>query len=162
MKSLSRRSGVIASLLLAPVLTACGFSAQTDQVYQPAEGVLDRSGSVDILNALVVSGDDGAGTLATTLVNNLDTDAQLTNVTGPEVTVPAPAEDVEIPALGLNNLADGGEIAVFGDGVVPGTFVELTLTFSTGQATTIKAPVVTAEDDYAEVPLPDPGEEDAG
>ena len=46
------------------------LGAQTDQVYNPAAGVDDRSGSVDVLNALVVSGSDGSGTVIASLVNN--------------------------------------------------------------------------------------------
>jgi hypothetical protein len=68
-----RRSlAVAAAVLAAPVLSSCGvnFDAQTDQVYNPAVGVNDRDGSVDVLNALVVSGSAGSGTVVATLVNN--------------------------------------------------------------------------------------------
>ena len=69
MKSPSQRRLAIAALLLVPALASCGFNAQTDQVYQAAVGINDRSGEVDILNALIVSGEDGSGTFAGTLVN---------------------------------------------------------------------------------------------
>ena len=68
-----RRSLAVAALVLtAPVLSSCGvgFGAQTDQVYNPAAGVDVHSGSVDVLNALIVSGTDGSGTVIATLVNN--------------------------------------------------------------------------------------------
>jgi len=60
----SRRSRglvAVAVLLAVPALSSCGvnFSAQTDQVYTPAEGALNRDGDVDVLNALIVS--DQAG-----------------------------------------------------------------------------------------------------
>ena len=51
MKSPIQRRVAIAALLLAPALTACGFSEQTDQVYQPAVGVNDRSDTVYVLSA---------------------------------------------------------------------------------------------------------------
>ena len=50
MKSPIQRRAAIAALLLAPALTACGFNEQTDQVYQPAVGVNDRSDNVYVLN----------------------------------------------------------------------------------------------------------------
>jgi hypothetical protein len=149
----TQRRVAIAALLLAPALTACGFNQQTDQVYQPAVGINDRSGQIDILNALVVSGEDGSGTFAGTLVNKSTTeDDTLESVTGPGIT--ASRRTVPIPARGNALLADTGRVTVTGSGVVPGKFVELTLAFASGQSTTVKVPVVAAEGDYADVPLP--------
>ncbi|MBO9521763.1 MAG: hypothetical protein J7518_09520 [Nocardioidaceae bacterium] len=153
MKISSQRRAAFASLLLAPALAACGFGAQTDQVYQAATGVNDRSGDIDVLNALIVSGEDGSGTLAVTLVNNSQTQKDaLTGVTGEGVTVDA--KKVTVPVDGLVNLAESGDVSVDGDGVAAGKFVTLTLTFENGQATTVTVPVVTDEGDYADVPLP--------
>jgi hypothetical protein len=152
-KSPSRRRVAIAALLLAPVLTACGFNAQTDQVYQPAVGVNDRSGAIDILNALVVSGTDGSGTFAGTLVNKDQTQADtLESVSGSGIT--ASRRTVEVPAGEAVPLADSGAVTVKGSRIVPGTWVTLTFAFSSGQSTTIKVPVVEAAGDYSDVPLP--------
>ena len=52
MKSTSLRRAAIAAAVLAPVLAACGFNAQTDQPYQPAEGVLNRDKDVDVEQTL--------------------------------------------------------------------------------------------------------------
>lgn len=153
MKSPIQRRAAIAALLLAPALTACGFSAQTDQVYQPAVGVNDRSGSVDILNALIVSGTDGSGTFAGTLVNKNQTqDDVLDSVTGPGIT--ASRASVTIKAGGNARLADSGALTLQGSTIKPGTLVELTFTFGSGQSTTLKVPVVANTGDYADVPLP--------
>jgi hypothetical protein len=151
-KSPTQRRVAIAALLLAPTLTACGFNAQTDQVYQPAVGVIDRSGAVDILNALVVSGEDGSGTFAGTLVNTTSTDDRLDSVSGPGIT--ASRRTVDVPANGLVSLADTGEVTLRGSTIAPGTFVSLTFSFESGQTTTVKVPVVEATGDYANVPLP--------
>jgi hypothetical protein len=152
-KSPIQRRAAIAALLLAPVLTACGFGAQTDQVYQPAVGVNDRSGSVDILNALIVSGTDGSGTFAGTLVNKNQTqDDVLDSVTGPGVT--ASRSTVTIDAGGNVPLARSGELTLQGSAIKPGAFVELTFSFGSGQSTTMKVPVVAATGDYADVPMP--------
>lgn len=153
MKSPTQRRVAIAALLLAPLLAACGFNAQTDQVYQPAVGVNDRSGNVDILNALIVSGTDGSGTFAGTLVNKNQTeDDTLQSVTGPDVT--ASRGTVDVPAGEAALLADTGDLSLTGDGIVPGKWVELTFVFSSGQSTTMKVPVVDASGDYADVPPP--------
>ena len=153
MKSPLRRRTAIAALLLAPALTACGFSAQTDQVYQAAVGVNDRSGTVDILNAVIVSGEDGSGTCAGTLVNK-DTTQQdtLDSVSGPGIT--ASQTPVDVPAAGNALLAKSGELTLEGSAIKPGSFVELTFSFSSGQNTTMKVPVVEAGGDYGDVPLP--------
>lgn len=153
MKSPLRRRTAIAALLLAPALTACGFGVQTDQVYQPAVGVNDRSGDVDILNALIVSGEDGSGTFAGTLVNKDTTqDITLDSVSGPGVT--ASQTTVDVPAAGNARLAESGALTLEGASIKPGTLVELTFSFSNGQTTTLKAPVVEAAGDYKDVPLP--------
>ena len=155
MKSPIQRRVAIAALLLAPALTACGFSAQTDQVYQPAVGVNDRSEQVYVLNALVVSGEDGSGTFAGTLVNtDQTTDDTLDSVSGAGITTKRRTVDVDVPAGGTARLAETGEIQLEGDGIEPGKFVEITLGFSSGQTTTMTVPVVEATGDYAEVPLP--------
>jgi hypothetical protein len=154
-KSPTMRRVAFAALLLAPVLAACGFNAQTDQVYQPAVGVNDRSGTVDILNALVVSDTDGSGTFAGTLVNKSQTDDDtLESVSGPGVT--ASRQTVDVPAAEAVPLAEEGELTLTGDGIVPGKWVELTFVFSSGQSTTVKVPVVEASGDYADVPMPSP------
>jgi hypothetical protein len=147
------RRAAIAALLLAPVLTACGFSEQTDQVYQAAVGPNFRNGDVDILNALIVSGQDGSGTFAGTLVNTkTTTDDRLDSVTGPGVV--ASRRTVDIPAAGVARLAESGIVTLRGDGIKPGAYVQLTFVFNNGQTTTLKVPVVAAEGDYADVPLP--------
>jgi hypothetical protein len=152
-KSPTQRRVAIAALLLAPLLTACGFNEQTDQVYQPAVGVNDRSGNVDILNALIVSGTDGSGTFAGTLVNKNQTeDDALQSLSGPDVT--ASRGTVKVAAGQAALLADSGALSLTGDGIVPGKWVELTFVFSSGQSTTMKVPVVEASGDYADVPPP--------
>src|SRR3954451_24094479 len=68
-------AAAVVTPLAVVVMSGCGvnFNAQTDQPYNPTAGVDDRSGSVDVLNALVVSGSDGSGAFIATLVNNSQT-----------------------------------------------------------------------------------------
>lgn len=157
--TLRRSIAAAAVVLAAPALVSCGFDAPTDQVYTPAQGVNDRSGSVDVLNALVVSGEDGSGTLIAALVNNdQETDDTLTGVAGAgedaSATVSIEGEQVDVPAGGLVQLADDGNVSVEAGRVQPGNFVELQFTFERGETITVKAPVVADEGDYADVPLP--------
>lgn len=157
-----RRSlAVVVALLAAPVSSSCGvnFGAQTDQVYNPSAGVDDRSGSVDVLNALVVSGTKGSGAVIATLVNNDQTNADtLTGVAGAgqdsglKVT---PGGTTAIKAAGALNLAADGKIVARGERVVPGNFVEITFSFDRGSAITVDVPVVSADDPtYADVQVP--------
>lgn len=152
MKSPIQRRAAIAALLLVPALTACGFNAQTDQVYQPGVGVNDRSGSVDILNAVVVSQSDGSGTFAGTLVNKGQEDDVLDSVSGPGIT--ASSDTVTVKAGVPTLLAKTGQVTLQGSGIRPGSYVDLTFDFGSGQSTTMKVPVVSAGGDYADVPMP--------
>jgi hypothetical protein len=157
-----RRSIAAAALLLAvPALSACGvsFGAQTDQVYNPSVGTDDRSGQVDVLNALIVSGSNGSGTVVATLVNNdQQHDDTLKSVAGAgrdsSLTV-QPGGDTTIPAGGLLNLATQGSITARGKRIVPGNVVEITFSFDRAEAITIGVPVVSASNpDYAGVKVP--------
>lgn len=156
-----RNLAVAATLVAAPVMSSCGvnFDAQTDQVYNPAVGVNDRGGAVDVLNALVVSGSAGSGTVVATLVNNDQQNADtLRGVAGAgqdtslNVQVGGPTS---IPAGGVLNLATQGAISVRGRQVLPGRFVEITFSFDRGKAVTVDIPVVSSSNpDYAGIKTP--------
>jgi hypothetical protein len=156
--NLTLRRSVAAAVLLVPVLASCGFNEPTDRVYTPGVGVNERSGTVDVLHALVVSGADGSGTVVASLSNNntQQSDA-LTRIAGAgddsrlEVTLEGP---VEIPAGGVVSLADETEVSVEGETIKPGTFVELTFSFERGESVTVEAPVVARRGDYAQIPVP--------
>ena len=157
-----RRSIAAAAVLLAaPALSSCGvsFGAQTDQVYNPSVGVDDRSGQVDVLNALIVSGTNGSGAVVATLVNNdQQTDDTLKGVSGAGkdagMTV-KPGGDTTIPAGGLLNLATKGAVTIRGQRVVPGNFVTITFSFDRAQSVTLDVPVVShSNPDYAGVKVP--------
>lgn len=158
MKSPIQRRVAIAALLLAPALTACGFDAQTDQVYQAATGVNERTSTVEILNAQIVSAEDGSGTFVATLDNNAAKDDRLVGVTGDGVT--AKSAGVLIPADGVANLAEPAEtgdpiqVQVDGAKIKAGYWVRLTFVFASGQSTEVLVPVVANSEDFHDVPLP--------
>ena len=156
-----RRFAAVVLALGGPALTSCSvnFDAQTDQPYNPSVGVEDRSGTVDLLNALVVSGTKGSGAVIATLVDNDQTRADaLRGVAGAgsdsslQVT---PGGKTTIPAGSLLNLATDGRIAVRGPRVVPGNFITLTFSFQRAQSVTVQVPVVDANNSmYSGVKLP--------
>jgi len=155
-----RRLASAVLLLAVPALASCtvNFDEQTDQPYNPSVGVDDRSGTVDILNAMVVSGTTGSGAVIATLVNNnQSTPDALRGVAGGgsdsslKVT---PGGATAIPAGGLLNLATNGKIAVRGESVKAGSFVTLTFTFERGKAITVECPVVANSSDYDGVTVP--------
>lgn len=75
-----RRAGVVlaAAMFALPAMTGCakvtGFNVETDKVYIPGNGanyrVASISAPVDVTGMVIVSGQDGSGTLIATFVNN--------------------------------------------------------------------------------------------
>jgi hypothetical protein len=149
-----RRSIAVAALALAPLLSSCGFDQPTDRVYNPGVGVNDRSGSVNVLNALVVSGADGSGTLVATFTNDKLTEADtLTDVSGAgaSVTLEAP---VDIAPGGNVSLTNETEVSVEGERVLPGSFITLRFTFENAETVELEMPVVARRGPYADIPVP--------
>jgi len=150
---LRRRVASAAVLLLTPIVGACGFNYQTDQVYQPATGTDDRTGQVYILNAMVVTVSGNKGTFAGTLVNENQTQAtRLVSITGPNLQ--GSTTPVKLPANQAVNLADTGQISVSGPGIEAGKFVTMNFEFANGQSTRMGVPVIPRTGPYGQVPLP--------
>lgn len=156
-----RRSiAVAAAVLAAPALSSCGFDVPTNQTYNPTVGTYDKSSSVDVLNAVIVSASDGQGTLVVTLVNNdLERSDRLVDVTGVDVASDLRVtlgESTSVPAGGFVDLSDDGNTTVYGEDIVPGFLVALRFTFDHGRAVELNVPVENYDVDgpYGEVPLP--------
>ncbi len=153
------------ALCLTPAVASCSFGtsnfdAQTNQFYTPGEGVNERSGGVDVLNALVVADEAGRGRFIAGLVNNSDlTDDALTQVQGAGETADIQGTletPIEVVRDGFVQLADEGvdPILLEGEAIVPGRFVDVTITFQEASEVTVKLPVVTSEDDFEGVEIP--------
>lgn len=150
---LRRRVASAALLLLVPLVGACGFNYQTDQVYQPATGTDNRTGEVYILNAMVVTVNGGKGTFAGTLVNENQTKAdKLVSVTGPNLQ--GSQAQVTVPPNGSVNLAQSGKVWVSGPQIKPGGFVTMNFEFASGQSTQMDVPVIPRTGYYGDVALP--------
>ena len=143
------------------MLASCGlaFTAQTDQVYTPAIGVNNRTGQVDVLDALIVTKDGGSGTLVAGLVNDNERHSDaLTGVTGAkqdsDLTVQATGTPVRLGPNSMYQLADTGNFKVYGSKLVPGYFVWVTFNFQSSQSITMDIPVTTPYNGLQQVPLP--------
>jgi hypothetical protein len=164
MTPLRRRLAALAVVLLVPTVGGCGISGfagaeyQTDEVYQPGVGVNDRSGTVDVLGAVVVSATEGSGTFVASLVNNdLEEPDSLTELTGEGLQAEV-TDQLQVEPDALLNLSQTGAVEVTGEDIAPGKFVDVTLTFESGQETTMNVPVVRDEEEFAEVKLAGPSE----
>src|SRR6187455_1745587 len=131
-RRLSRRklATAIGALMLAvPALSACGFSYATDREYTPGNGTNYQHGLVDVLNAVIVAGEDGSGTFIASLSNNAPDESISFDALsfGSNSTIEvAPFDPVEVPPMTLVNLGEGQGIKVSGD-IVQGDFIELSL-----------------------------------
>ncbi len=153
------------ALLAVPALSACGtnFDAQTDQIYTPADGTNERDGSVDVLNALIVSESAGSGRLIAALVNNDSSEADALQIVegvgdSAEVVFAIEGGETDIPAGGALQLADDDAAMVVATGseevLAPGRFVRVSLTFENGEAAELDVPVLSPGETYDEVELP--------
>lgn len=147
-RSLALLSG---ALLLAAPLASCGFDPSTGDINNIAQGTSDRDGTVDVLNAVVVSAEEGSGVFIATLVNNdLEQDASLDAVSADDAEAVQVGEftGVTIDAGGMVNLAsDDQGIPVEGE-VAAGTFIPMTLQLSEGQVVELDVLVVPNCDEF--------------
>jgi hypothetical protein len=154
-----RLSATAAALLAGLVLTGCGagFTAETNQIYQPGPGITDRSSQVYALNMLVVTDGRGHGTLVGGLVNQQATDdtlvsAEITATEGKQPQTTIQSGTVTLPPHRLVQLADAGDVRVTGD-LRPGVNLELTLRFHDAAPVTMQIPTVGQSDTFAKVPV---------
>ena len=149
--------------LSASTLVACGFDAATDRPYTPAAGVNDQTADVDVLSAVIVSTEPGAGTFVASVSNNeQDAEASLDSISpaGGASLQAAEFEPVQVPPGGFVNLADEGGIEVTGD-FEAGDFVDVTIGLGNGERLAMSIPVVSNAGDFAGLdgPAPEPSAE---
>lgn len=134
------------ALLLTAPLSACGFDKATDRVNNIAAGVTDRDASLDVLNAVIVSAEEGSGTFIATFVNN-DTEEEATveALEGSESARVADFSPITVDPGGLLNLAAEEEegVAVEGE-VAAGAVVPMRVQLSGGELIELDVPVVPA------------------
>ena len=175
MTVISRRTGrsrrrwtaplLAVTFVLGLVLTACGFNAQTNLPYTPADGVSLDVGSVHVRNLMVLSKGDGQGFLSATIGSTGGTDV-LSAVSGtvikPDgsdgaalaVTIPEPVAVGNGTSVVLTDKP--AFVDVTADGLTPGATVNLTLKFNEAGEATLQVPVVDAEHPYYVTVSPSP------
>ena len=142
--NLSRKLGLATTALVAATaLSSCGFNYPTDRVYTPAAGVNYREGTVDVLNAAVVSAQANAGTFIATFNNNSTSKTvTLTSISGDGSAVGiVNAKPLAIKPGAFVNLATTGGVPLTGT-FQAGQVVQMTLTFDNGQSANLQVPVV--------------------
>lgn len=157
MRTPHRRATALASLalVLAPVLSSCGFDYATNRDYNVGVGTDNKEGDVNVLAAVIVSAEDGEGVFVAGLASELTDDSvTLEDITGTgtedSATFEVP-EGIEVEPGGFLNLNNSEEpIRVTGD-FAPGQFVPAVLSFSNGERVEMDVFVVSNCDDYANV-----------
>ena len=133
------------ALLLTAPLGACGFDPATNRVYTPAAGTNDRGATVDVLNAVVVSAEEGSGTLVASFVNNSLEEAATVETVAARDQAAAEVPDfqpIEVPPNTLVNLAEDDQgIAVEGD-FAAGDVIPMVIELAGGELIEIDVPVV--------------------
>jgi hypothetical protein len=147
-----------ALLLAAPVLASCGFNYATDRPYTPGAGTNDQDSRVDVLSAVVVSAEDGSGTLITTFSNNVDDEsATVSTIAGAGDDTALKIGDfdpIELAPGAYVNLASDDSptadapITVEGE-FTTGQFLTLEFTFGDGTSATLDVPTVADCYEYA-------------
>jgi len=150
LRPLATAAAVIA---LAATLSSCGFEYATEREYSVNSAAEERSGTVDVLSAVVVSAAEGSGTFVASFSNN-DTDEEqsFTAISGDDGTSVEAAEfePVTVPGDGLVNLAEPpAEIVLTGD-FAAGDVLPLVIDFDNGERVSLNVPVVSDDSGYWE------------
>ena len=164
-----RRPAALAAgvLLLAAPLSACGFGYSTDSIYLSSAGVDYREGPLDVLSAVVVSGESGRGTFIASFSNNDGGASErvlaLNPGAAPIVPELAGFTPFTVAPGALVNLADPDPVTtviVTGD-FIAGQYVSITVDLEGTEDIEMSVPVVAATNQYegldvsGDVPSPD-------
>ena len=141
---------VAASLALVSALAACGFNYPTDRINNITAGANDRDGTVNVLNAAIVSKNADLGTFVATFVNTSQTQTvSVTSITGDGTAVGQVSVDpFPIKPQGLVSLSANGGITVQGTFSL-GQNVTLSIAFDNGETSTLQVPVVADDGQWA-------------
>jgi hypothetical protein len=161
----SRTRTVLTPVLLAMsalVLTtgcAAGNNAQTLQPYAPADGVVANSGSIRVLDALVVADASGTtGVVSLTIVNRGNQENSLTDLSSPDGTVDLTGTRALPAGVAVRFGATTEPSATISDlKTQPGRTIKLTFAFAHSLPITLETLVVPATGPYASLtPAPEP------
>lgn len=124
------RLAALGVLVSAPLLASCGFDEATNRINQLAPAVTVHADQVTLSNVIVVSEEEGSGTLHGLLASrNAEDTITLTGVEGEDVTVTE--AEVELAPFGRGQLEESG-FRVDGESVAPGRVLPMTFVFDDG------------------------------
>jgi hypothetical protein len=161
----SRLTATAFALCAAFAVSGCAanFDAPTNEPYQPAAGISDRSGEVYAIDTLVVTDGSGNGTVVASLINQQQQNDALEGYSasagnGDKITTAPLDQPIALPAYPSPDqnvqLATSGSLRLSGN-VEAGTFVNLTFTFANAAPVSVQAPVLNGGPGsaYADVPV---------
>lgn len=152
MKSALRRRFLVTAPVLTLALAGCSVGEQTQQWYDPADGVSAEADDILIRNVVVVADDDGAATVLASFANESNVDDRLVEVIVDDVTATQSERRIDIPARGYASVGpDGARVDVTGTTATPGHLVDVEFRFDKGPRTTVETLVQAAEGTYADV-----------
>lgn len=155
----SRRLVSVAVVAVVLALTGCAadFGAETNQIYQPAQGISDRTSGVWAIDTLVVANDRGDGTLVVALVNTAKRPDALTGVRasadGNPITVTPASLNVSLPSEQPVQFAKTGKVRLQGPAVKPGFLIHVRFSFANAAPVGFLVPVVNKTKEFASVPV---------
>jgi hypothetical protein len=145
-----------AGLAATLMLTACGFNYPTDRINNLTSGVNDRSGTVDVLNAAIVSKKDGQGTFIAGFANqDISKAVKVTGMNGNQSVTQVSFKPFTIKPNGFVNLASKGGIPMFGTFKL-GQFVGVTINYDNGETSSLSVPVVDDSGQWAGLDIATP------
>ena len=124
------RLAALGVLVSAPLLASCGFDEATNRINQLAPAVTVHADDVTLSNVLVVSEEEGSGTLHGLVASRSAQDEiVLTGAEGEGLTI---AEgEIELAPYGRGQLEEAG-FRVDGEDVVPGQVLPIDFLFEDG------------------------------
>ena len=147
-----RRSLALGAAGLAAMvaLSACGFDYPTDRINTITAGANDRTGTVTILNAVVVSAQANSGTFVATFVNNSQAKTvSLQSASGDNTAIShVTTSSLTLKPNTLRNLAATHGFPVSGTFSL-GQFVNITFPFDDGETAKLSVPVVADDGQWA-------------
>jgi copper(I)-binding protein len=155
--------------LVLALATGCGsgFDATARQSYAPGDGVQAGSGDLRVVSALVVAPEGSSdGVLMMAVVNNSDTDEEITSIDSAGATADYTGSHV-IPANQTVVFGAGSDssVTLHKLGAKPGEAVTVRIGFADAEPITLHTVVVPATGDYASItpaPAASPTPSDSG
>lgn len=137
---------------------AANFGAQTNKIYQPAQGITMRQSAVWTIDTLVVANSQGQGTLVVAMVNTAKKPDALTGVqakdsAGTRITVTPSSPHVALPPEQPVQFAKTGQIRMQGSALKPGDLITVHFTFKNAAPASFVIPVVSDTKEFSSVPV---------